>query len=140
MYKYFNIENMTSYQVIKQKVDHKNNILKKYFNDKNVIYTKEILEHDGYDKYGPESNLWTLYIIIRNDNDYILYRYYYEDWHKNKEYLNFDINNDSLYNFESSNTLNKIENYDFYRLYKYKDEINNDEVEKLLDNMNEKIC
>lgn len=125
---------------IRNSLNHKKNILKKYFNDKNVIYTKEILEHDGYDEYGPESNLWTLYIIIKENNDYILYRYYYEDWHENKEYLNFDINNDSLYNFESSNTLNKIENYDFYRLYKYKDEINNDEVEKLLDNMNEKIC
>ena len=131
---------MTSYQVIKHKVDHKTNIIKKYFNDKNVMYIKEILEHDGYDKYGPESNLWTLYIIIKDNNNYILYRYYYEDWHQNKEYLNFDINNDSLYDFESSNVLNEIENYDFYRLYKYKDEINNNEIEKILDIMNEKIC
>ena len=131
---------MTSSQTIKQKVDHKNNILKRYFKDKDIIYIKEILEHDGYDKYGPESNLWTLYIIIKDNNNYILHRYYYEDWHQNKEYLNFDVNNDSLYDFESSNILNEIENYDFYRLYKYKNEINNNEIEEILDIMNEKIC
>ena len=131
---------MTSSQTIKQKVDHKNNILKRYFKDKDIIYIKEILEHDGYDKYGPESNLWTLYIIIKDNNNYILHRYYYEDWHQNEEYLNFDVNNDSLYDFESSNILNEIENYDFYRLYKYKNEINNNEIEKILDIMNEKIC
>jgi len=125
---------------IRNSVNHKNNIIKKYFNDKNIIYAKEILEHDGYDKYGPDSNLWTLYIIIKEDNDYILHTYYYEDWFENKEYLNFNINNDSLYSFESSRILNKIENYDFYRLYKYKNEINNNEIIKLLDFINEKIC
>ena len=131
---------MISSEVIRNKIDHKNNILKKYFNDKDIIYIKEILEHDGFDKYGAESNLWTLYIIIKENNDYILYRYYYEDWFENKENLNFDINNDSLYNLESIKILNKIENYDFYRLYKYKNEINNNEIIEILDIMNEKIC
>lgn len=125
---------------IRNSVNHSGNIIKKYFNDKDIIYTKEILEHDGYDKNGPESDLWTLYIIIKDNNDYILYVYYYEDWYENKDYINFDINNDSLYNFESMNILNEIQNYDFYRLYKYKDEINNNEIKKLLDIMNEKIC
>ena len=61
------------------------NMLIKHENFKeDIIFSIEILQHDGYDIYGPESNLWTLYIIIKEDDSYILYRYYYEDWYHNK--------------------------------------------------------
>jgi hypothetical protein len=119
-------------------IDHKNNILKKYFKNKDVIYTKEILDHDGFDQFGPESDLWTLYIIIKDNNNYILYRYYYEDWYTMQN-LNFDIDNDSLYEFERMDILSKIQKYDFFKLYQYRNEINNNEIKKILEYIYEKV-
>ena len=51
-----------------------------YFKYKKIIYLKEELSHDGYDEFGPESNLWDLYIIIESNNDYKFYHYHWEDW------------------------------------------------------------
>jgi hypothetical protein len=56
-------------------------ILEFYFKDKNVIYARESLGHDGYDRDGPQSNLWDFDILVENsNNDYTLYSYHYEDW------------------------------------------------------------
>ena len=43
------------------------------FKDKNIIYLKEYLSHDGFDRHGPQSNLWDLHIIIELNDDYIFY-------------------------------------------------------------------
>lgn len=62
-----------------------NNVIS-YYKNKNIIYFQEMLDHDGYDSYGPESNLWDLDIIIEINNDYIFYNYHWEDWYsKNQE-------------------------------------------------------
>lgn len=55
-------------------------ILNKKFKNKNIIYLKEELSFDGCDKYGPESNLWDLSIIIELDDEYIFYDYHWENW------------------------------------------------------------
>jgi hypothetical protein len=55
-------------------------VLKKKFENTNIIYLKEVLDHDGYDRYGPKSDLWDLYIIIELNNDYIFYFYHWEKW------------------------------------------------------------
>jgi hypothetical protein len=102
------------------------NILKKYEN--NIIFSVEILEHDGYDQYGPESNLWTLYIVIKENNDFILYRYYFEDWYEKKDLSNFNIENDSYYYFELKTNIKDIEFYDLYRLKSFLNKISNNEL------------
>ena len=38
-----------------------------YFKDKNLIEIIEILNHDGFDKHGPKSNLWDLFIFQNID-------------------------------------------------------------------------
>lgn len=57
-----------------------NNIINKFFKEKEIISKKEILGHDGFDQYGPKSNLWTLHIVVKEEGNLFLYKYYYEDW------------------------------------------------------------
>ena len=50
------------------------------YNIKNIIGINRELEHDGYDSYGPKSNLWDLKIIhIENDKKYLSV-WHREDW------------------------------------------------------------
>ena len=113
------------------------NILNKYFNDKDIVCVGEILDHDGYDKYGPESNLWTFYIITKeqnienNDNIYIIYRYYFEDWFQHHKSMCY---NDSLYKLEKRFNLKDIDHYDYDMLNKFKCVFNNDFVLDTLEN------
>ena len=46
-----------------------------YYNDNNlsVINYKRKVEHDGYDAYGPESNLYYLMIFYKKKDDYNFY-------------------------------------------------------------------
>jgi hypothetical protein len=41
-----------------------------------ILFRKEYIEHDGFDEYGPKSNLWTLFFIVKEDHEFILYEYY----------------------------------------------------------------
>jgi hypothetical protein len=66
-----------------------NFIIKKFFNDKNIIDVTEKITHDGYDEYGPNSNIWDLYITVKEDNKYIKYNYYFEDWFN--EYKDYEL-------------------------------------------------
>ena len=55
---------------------------KKYI-DKNIIHIKTIIDHDGYDQYGPESNLFDLHIYYQKKSDCNIYRdrYWREYWY-----------------------------------------------------------
>jgi hypothetical protein len=59
-------------------------LLLKDFEQNNILFVMEELEHDGYDKYGPKSNLWDLLVISNKDGDYVLYKYHKEDWYGDK--------------------------------------------------------
>jgi len=54
--------------------------IKEYFSDKNIIWIKIEIEHDGYDRYGPQSNLYDLYFIEKVYDKYIFYNYHTENW------------------------------------------------------------
>lgn len=49
---------------------------------KHIFYLKEDLSHDGYDRYGPESNLWDLYVYTKNikTDEIIILNYHWEEW------------------------------------------------------------
>ena len=84
---------------------HAKSLLNNYLLDKNIIFAVEYMEHDGYDKYGPESNLWDLYIIesIPN-NDFMIYNYHWEDWFRHKNFdeeKEFELTNYELYKKEN---------------------------------------
>jgi len=64
-------------------------VLKENFQNANIIYLDEKLDHDGYDKYGPKSKLWDLHIIIELNNDYIFHDYHWEKW--------FSVNDEEKY-------------------------------------------
>ena len=99
---------------------HAKSIIDKYMHSKKnksnpIIYFKEELGHDGYDKYGPESNLWDLYIyIINNETDeIIILNYHWEDWfyHGRNSYKGYgkkpyEIINKT--NWQYANLINRI--------------------------------
>jgi hypothetical protein len=93
------------------------NIVNKYFDDKQIIFVIEVLTHDGYDEYGPQSNLWTLFIITKENNNYIFNSYYFEDWYEKREPIQ---ESDSMYEFEKKCNIEDIDHYDTYMLNKHK--------------------
>lgn len=52
--------------------------------DEKLIASHENLDHDGYDRYGPESDLWDLYLITKKGSDYIFYSLHWENWFRNE--------------------------------------------------------
>jgi hypothetical protein len=66
-----------------------NFILKNYFNDKEIIDIIENVTHDGYDIYGPISDIWDLYITTKENNKFIKYNYYFEEWYG--EYKDYEL-------------------------------------------------
>lgn len=52
-------------------------VVRKY---KNIVCVWENLQHDGYDDFGPESDLWDLYVLYRENNKQKFHRYHREDW------------------------------------------------------------
>jgi hypothetical protein len=56
------------------------NVIKNDFDNKNIVFIGEYLSHDGYDRFGPKSNLWDLFIIEDNGTNFIFYEYYWENW------------------------------------------------------------
>jgi hypothetical protein len=59
--------------------------------DIEIKYAKEFLSHDGYDKDGPKSNIWTLYVCVEvlETGSYNYYRYETEYWFDNNDKLEY---------------------------------------------------
>ena len=62
-------------------------VINKYMHSKKgkskpIFMVKEHLSHDGYDRHGPESNLWDLYVYTKNNktDEIIILNYHWEDW------------------------------------------------------------
>ena len=81
------------------------------FKDKNIIYLKEYLSHDGFDRHGPQSNLWDLHIIIELNDDYIFYDYHWEDW-----YCENQVNEYTLWQPEINLSLTTKENIRWFKI------------------------
>ena len=102
------------------------------------------VQHDGYDKYGAKSNLYSLYIICMKNNleiKFYAYRefYYYSQTHDNEEYIiykktyksneliedNLEIGINNEENMEIINQINKFSNIeDIYTFDKITYDIN----------------
>lgn len=57
-----------------------NYIINNNYIDGEIIWVNEKIDHDGYDKYGPKSNLYDLYIISKKNDTYKYSNYHFEDW------------------------------------------------------------
>lgn len=67
------------------------NILANLPPDEKVVAIQEDLSHDGYDKYGPESDLWDLDFITQKDDLYIYYSCHWENWFHKGTVKEYDI-------------------------------------------------
>ena len=108
-------------------------LIDNYLSNKNIILAVEYLTHDGYDKYGPESNLWDLYIIEDiSYNEFIIYNYHWEDWFRsnNCEEKEFDLTNYELYLKEN---LLEAKEYMLSCIEKYIDKVDNELFKKVFD-------
>jgi hypothetical protein len=59
--------------------------------DEKVIAFQEDLDHDGYDRYGPKSDLWDLFLITKKGDDYIFYSLYWENWFRREPHV-YELN------------------------------------------------
>ena len=67
------------------------NILATLHQDEKVIAIQEDLSHDGYDKDGPESDLWDLDFITQKNGEYIYYSCHWENWFHKGTVKEYDI-------------------------------------------------
>lgn len=76
--------------------------MEKHYENIRIYYQKVFLDHDGYDRYGPESNIWDIIVLIINETKFQLDIWHGEDWFDGdfKFYLEKSIDID---NFESIN-------------------------------------
>jgi hypothetical protein len=58
----------------------------KSFHTKDALYYYDV-SHDGYDKYGPQSELYDLY-VLENSN---VYHYHDEDWFDGNEHTFYRV-------------------------------------------------
>lgn len=74
-------ERIKNYVPRSQEHKHKENVLNKY-KKKNieVVHINRKVEHDGYDHYGPESNLYDMNVYYREGYNYYIDQWHREDW------------------------------------------------------------
>lgn len=46
----------------------------------NIAKMLQIIEHDGYDRYGPKSDLYDLYVFYQYNHKYYIEQWHREDW------------------------------------------------------------
>ena len=108
-------------------------LIDNYLSNKNIITVVEYHGHDGHDKYGPESNLWDLYMIEDiSYNEFIIYNYHWEDWFRsnNCEEKEFDLTNYELY---LKKNLLDTKKYMLSCIEKYIDKVDNEAFKKVFD-------
>jgi len=102
------------------KYDMLANILKKDY--KIVKHLKYNIDHDGYDHYGPESDLHDIYIWYIKDDKYYIDSFHSEEWFHEGSRPIFEFH--GTYEITSEQkwlNLIKFDNYDFiYKLNNYK--------------------
>ncbi len=49
--------------------------------DKNILLYDHYLTHDGYDEYGPKSDLFDIFIVTCEEDKYIFYEFHVENWY-----------------------------------------------------------
>jgi hypothetical protein len=60
----------------------------------NIVSVSEFITHDGYDRFGPQSNLHDLFVIVKDGG---IYKYYY---YKRENWFNNSTENDNTYSVE----------------------------------------
>lgn len=65
-----------------QEDKHQEDVLNKYKKKYiDVVYSKVKIYHDGYDQYGPQSDLNDFYVYYRKGYDYYFDIWHREDWY-----------------------------------------------------------
>jgi len=76
-------------------------LIKKSFKNAEIMLIDEKLSHDGFDREGPKSDLWDLWILEKTSDDYLIHYYHWENWfHKGDK--------DQPYRFEFTNSLSEL--------------------------------
>jgi hypothetical protein len=99
------------------------NILK----DKNIIMACEYLSHDGYDRHGPQSNLWDLYIIFDDDLN-VIHNYHWEDWFNGKSTFKYGY---TKYKFYHSFKITEKDPFDLKFFEKDINKTDNDKLKEI---------
>ena len=58
--------------------------------EKIVAYLEE-LSHDGYDRDGPESDIWDLFLITLKDEYYVFHCYHWENWFEGETIKEYEL-------------------------------------------------
>lgn len=96
-------------------MNHVDKCLEKYFKPGEIISWKNFVTHDGYDRYGPESNLFDLVVLSRRKKLLYYSFFHREYWYRGEDDEQF-YRCGKLYR----NLTNKLEKENYYQLEKIK--------------------
>ena len=70
-------------------------------NDNDILFFKETIYHDGYDKYGPKSDIYDIHIVKENEDGCLIYQNWHgEDWYDSDFYFDkyeeYELTNSSI--------------------------------------------
>jgi hypothetical protein len=67
------------------------NIIANDFKDRKIINIVEEMSYDGYDRYGPKSNIWNLFVLSINNGEYFFSHYNWENWFVKNQAQKYDL-------------------------------------------------
>lgn len=68
------------------------------YNINNVISSKVEITHDGYDEYGPESNLYDYHVLFYLDSKIYYVKFHREYWFHGKDEEEYYLDNQNIFN------------------------------------------
>lgn len=75
-------QNLKTYIPRNQEKQHRNNVINEYKKRNiEIIFSKVKVDHDGYDYYGPQSDLYDFHIFYREGHNYYIDTWHREDWY-----------------------------------------------------------
>ncbi len=81
-------------------------IIRKNHEKHDIISVYELLSHDGYDIDGPESDIYDLFVIVKNNDMSGIYEYYH--YHR-ENWFNYDKEDKMYYLEDKQRTSDLIE-------------------------------
>ena len=113
--------------------------LSKYCVGKNYLSSKEFLSHDGYDRFGPQSNLYDFAVLIERDGKILMEVFHREYWFHGEDDEAFYPFGKDIFSKDISKRLNSIGYYTTQEVSKLKSELNKDFTELVVDKILENI-
>jgi hypothetical protein len=72
---------------------YESDVVSGHYSEDSYIDRYTVVNHDSYDKYGPLSNLYDLYILYKKNGELFVDSWHYEQWYNISDDLTYSLSN-----------------------------------------------